>query len=179
MSATARRRRSLLPVLATALAAAACTHGEAAPGAPGAGPAAPREVAVAVVRAVVQCGVEAPVPWVRWIGEPATWRRAFPPALLGAAPPPSEVDFARDAVLLVGMGQRPTAGHAVELASPAARLEGTTAVVKVALRAPAPGTMSAQVVTSPCLAVRLPRAGLEAVRVEDEAGTVLGTTRPP
>ena len=70
------------------------------------------------------------------------------------APPP--VDFDSRIVAAVFAGERPSSGHAVEIvAAPAA---GGTRLL-VSERAPAPGTMAAQVITSPFHIVTLPRTG--------------------
>jgi len=143
---------------------------------------AEQELAVAAVRGSSQCGVASPAPWVRWLGEADAWHQALPQATIGptlgsapgASPAAAALDFEREGVVLIGMGERRTGGHTVELASPVARRTGRVAVVRVAFRSPAPGALVAQVITSPCLAVRLPRAGLDEVRVATEDGTVLG-----
>ncbi|MBK9518574.1 MAG: protease complex subunit PrcB family protein [Anaeromyxobacter sp.] len=132
-----------------------------------------REVAVTVVRAGATCGGEAPGPSVRRLASQAELIAAFP-AALGGAPAPA-VDFEAAAVLLVSAGQRPTAGHAVELAAPKAPVKGGVALVQVALRAPPADAMTAQVVTSPCLVVSLPRAGLGEVKVAEGERALLGS----
>jgi protease stability complex PrcB-like protein len=131
-----------------------------------------REVPVTVLRGGAQCGGAAAGPSVRRLGSAEELTAAFAGELGGAAP---AVDFEAVAVLLVAAGQRPTAGHAVELAAPRAAVKDGVALVQVALRAPGPGAMTAQVVTSPCLVVALPRAGLGEVRVADGARAVLGS----
>lgn len=140
-------------------------------GAEGKGCSADREVPVAVIRGGAQCGGEAAGPSVRRLASAEELAAAFS-AELGAAAPAA--DFEGAAVLLVASGQRPTAGHAVELLAPRAPVKDGVAVVQVALRAPAPGAVAAQVVTSPCLVVAVPRAGLAEVKVADGERAVLG-----
>jgi hypothetical protein len=82
------------------------------------------------------------------------------------------VDFARDGVVLVAMGRRSTAGYALALASRRAEVKGGVATLSVRFEEPAPGAVLAQVVTSPCLLVALPRKGLREVRVVDAGGVV-------
>lgn len=145
-------------------------------GAEGGGCSPDREVAVTVVRAGTQCGGPAAGPAVRRLGSPAELAAAFAGEL--GAPPP-EADLEGAVVLLVAAGQRPTGGHAVELAAPTAPVKGGVALVRVVLRAPAPGAMTAQVLTSPCLVVSLPRAGLGEVRVAEGARGLLGVVPLP
>lgn len=129
----------------------------------GAGPGCPgdREVAVRSLGGGAQCGGEAG-PRVRRVASAADLARLLSPGL-GPPQPAPAVDWTREAVLLVGMGQRPTAGHGVELLSPAAPVKEGVAAVRVAFRSPAADAMTAQVITSPCLVLALPREGLRGV----------------
>lgn len=154
-----RRRAGLLALAALPLLAAE-----------GRGCAADREVPVAVVRGGARCGGDAPS--VRRLASPEALGAAFPAGLGEAAP---SADFERAAVLLVAVGQRPTAGYGVELAAERAPVKDGVALVRVTVREPAAGAMVAQVVTSPCLVVTLPRAGLAEVKVADGAGALLGS----
>lgn len=69
------------------------------------------------------------------------------------APPP--VDFDARIVAAAFAGERPTAGYAVEIAAASGPPDGTRLLVTE--RAPAPGTLTAQVLTSPFHIVTLPR----------------------
>jgi PrcB C-terminal len=169
-------RRSFAAVRAcAALAAAALLGAEGRCG-------ADREVPVEVVRAAAQCGGEGTGVTVRRLGSDQELRgeARLDDEIRGSArrrlegPAP---DFEREAVLLVSMGQQPSAGYAVELARPVALVKGEVAGLQVALRRPAPGAMTAQVVTAPCLVVKLPREGLAEVKVADADGKVLGAVK--
>jgi len=65
------------------------------------------------------------------------------------------VDFSRYIVLGVFMGTQPAAGYAVEIVL--VRNEGTMTRVEYRETRPSPGTLSAQVLTSPFHMVRIPR----------------------
>ena len=126
-----------------------------------------REVDVTVVRSGPHCGGDAAEPSARLLRTRGDLDAAFR-SELGAEMPP--VDLGRDAVVLVSAGQRPTAGHAVELASPKAAAHGKVGALRVRITRPDPTALVAQVVTSPCLVVRIPREGLSEVKVlEDES----------
>ena len=86
----------------------------------------------------------------------------------GAAMEPAPVNFDREVVLLIDMGQRRTAGYALTLAHETVKVTGQTAHLRVAWVEPPPEAMVAQVLTSPCVLVKFPRAGLSAVRVVDQ-----------
>lgn len=153
-----RRRAGLLALVALPLLAAE-----------GKGCAADREVPVTVVRGGARCGGDAPA--VRRLDSPEALAAAFP-AGPGEAAPAADLEGA--AVLLVAIGQRPTAGFEVALAAPRAPVKGGVALVRVVVREPPHGAVVAQVLTSPCLVVALPRAGLDEVKVADAGGALLG-----
>lgn len=69
--------------------------------------------------------------------------------------PPPTVDFSRSIVVGVFVGSRPTAGYQVDIAT--VKSDGGLAVVEYRERRPAPGTLVAQVLTSPFHLVSLPR----------------------
>jgi hypothetical protein len=136
-----------------------------------------RVVPAQVVRSGAQCGGSATTTAAHWLGTEAALREALgasgPLGLAAAEPFP--VDFSQQGVVLVSVGQRPTAGYAISLAAPGAEVKDGVATLTVKLEEPAPGAVLAQVVTSPCLLVALPREGLREVRVVDSAGAVRAT----
>ena len=73
-----------------------------------------------------------------------------------AVPPPGDVpDFARETILAVFLGQRPTAGYAIEMTS--VTQQGGMFVVEYVEHKPASNASTAQVLTSPFQIVRIPR----------------------
>ena len=130
----------------------------------------------AVLRAGAHCGDPAG-PSARWIGDEAGLRAALAAgsALAAPAEPPARVDLSREGVLAISMGTRPTAGYALALHETAVAVADGVATVVVRFDEPAPGAMLAQVLTSPCLLVRIPRDGLREVRVVDPAGVARAT----
>lgn len=155
------KRRSVVAALALA---AACAHA--------------RPLPATVVRSGMQCGGAAEGVSARWLGTESALREALVlEAPLGVAPAAPAVDFSRSGVILVAMGQRPTAGYAISLAEPRAEVRDGVATLVVTLEEPAPDAMLAQVITSPCLLVSLPREGLREVRVVDAAGAVRAVAR--
>jgi hypothetical protein len=70
---------------------------------------------------------------------------------------PPVVDFSSSIVVGVFLGSRPTAGPRVEIVT--IQVKGELLVVEYRERAPAPGALVAQILTSPFHFVRLPRSG--------------------
>ena len=83
------------------------------------------------------------------------------------------LDPQRETILLVEMGQKPTAGYGLGLAEMPARLVGTTLEIPFRWSEPAPGAITAQVLTSPCVLLRLDAGEARSVRIVDEQGRVL------
>ena len=72
-----------------------------------------------------------------------------------APPPPPPVDFSRDMVVGLFMGERPTGGYAIEVT----RIEGTAQGLSVHYRTsrPDPSAMQTQALTQPFHLVTVPR----------------------
>ena len=135
------------------------------------------EIPVKVVTEGPYCGDDKA--GVTVIADAAAWGDASPATEIGAPADSPPVDFTRAVLVRIGMGQRPTAGYGLTLARDRAGHRDGTAVIRVRWRQPEPDALQAQVVTQPCLLVRLPRAGIGRVRVVDEAGTVRGKAVVP
>ncbi len=65
------------------------------------------------------------------------------------------VDFARDMVVGIFLGTKPSAGHEVEIVG--VRPDGKDLIVEYVQKQPAPGTMAAQILTQPFHLVGVPK----------------------
>jgi hypothetical protein len=91
----------------------------------------------------------------------------------GASFDAGALDPQRDTLLLAEMGQKPTAGYGLQLAEMPARLVGTTLEIPFRWSEPAPGAITAQVLTSPCVLLRVDADDARSVRIVDEQGQLL------
>lgn len=73
-------------------------------------------------------------------------------------------------VFVISMGLHPTAGHSLSLAQKRARLEHGMVTIPVVWHEPAPGVITAQVITQPCLIVALEKRQYAGMRVVDQSG---------
>jgi hypothetical protein len=152
--------------LAAAALSSACAATHRPPG--------PSSVTATVVRTSTQCGGEASGPSARWIGTAG----AFHAAMGAGGTFGSEMgtpDFRKEGVLALFMGQRPTAGYGLALHDPTVAIANRVATVVVRVEEPQPGAMVAQVLTSPCLLIRMPRQGIQQIRVVDPSGAQIAT----
>jgi hypothetical protein len=133
-----------------------------------AAPVAPAEVRFVTVAQGGASGLRQPLRTV--VRTPSQWAALWKEHGRTAEPPPPRppVDFRRDAVIVVALGPRPTAGWGVEIT----RIDRlpTETVVHVRQRRPAPDALTAQVLTQPYHFVRVPRPR-GAVRFVDEPQT--------
>ncbi len=83
---------------------------------------------------------------------------------------PPDIDFSRDAVVLVEMGQRPTLGYRLELNESVSRIEQGHAEIVLEWVAPARDMMVGQMLTSPCLLLKLERGDYREVWIKDTQG---------
>ncbi|MDY0163286.1 protease complex subunit PrcB family protein [Desulfobotulus sp.] len=88
-----------------------------------------------------------------------------------------DVDFDREGVLLLGLGMRRTGGYGIRLASPDLEVSGDTAMIRLHLLRPSPGARTIQVLTWPCVLLRVPRGDYRHVQAVDEAGRLVVKTR--
>lgn len=126
----------------------------------------------------LQCGAQNDRPSAKWIGNVADLRethKRFHANILGAElPKPPVVDFANEGVLLVSMGRKPTAGYGIALMDEKATVRGDAAMVGVSWEEPGPGSFQAQVLTSPCILVKMQKGPYSRVRVIDQNGKLRG-----
>lgn len=74
-----------------------------------------------------------------------------------------KVDLGREALVMVTLGQKPTAGYSVGLQS--ALAQGKSLVLDMRVSEPAPDMMVAQVITSPCVVLAVEPRGWQQIRV--------------
>lgn len=130
-------------------------------------------VPIATLASRDQCGGQNR-PAVHWIATAGEWRDLY--ARINSQwmnpPPPPAVDFPREGVLLIAMGQRSSGGYGLTLADDVAAVRDGVLTVRVDWREPPAGSRQAQVMTSPCLLVAVPDAGFYRVQVVDREGRV-------
>ncbi|HRD48737.1 MAG TPA: protease complex subunit PrcB family protein [Candidatus Contendobacter sp.] len=139
----------------------------------GAGRPGDRSLLVKALYGSGQCGgLERPA--VVWIADPEAWRRWYGRvvSLRMTPPPPPPVDFPREGVLLVAMGQRPSSGYGLSLAGESTAVRDGVLTVRVDWREPPPGYRQAQVMTSPCLLALLSAASFTRMQILDQEGRV-------
>ncbi|MFZ1326295.1 MAG: protease complex subunit PrcB family protein [Candidatus Contendobacter sp.] len=159
-----RSHRALGVGLLWALAGCAQSGGEASD---------PGPIPVRVLAAPGQCGaVRGPaVYWIAHEREWGEWHRRINNQWLNPPPPPA-VDFSTAGVILIAMGQQATVGYSLSLADDTADVRDGVLTVRVDWREPAFDSRQAQMLTNPCLLLKLPDAAFTRIEVLDPAGRV-------
>lgn len=135
------------------------------------------ELRVAVLLSGTRDTAERTEPSAAWITSGAELERSID--RLGALQLPAEdmqaliaVDLAAYRILLIGMGQKPTAGYGLELAPESCSLAERNARISLVWREPAQGMVTAQVITHPFILLKVSKGGYDAVQVVDQHGQV-------
>ena len=110
------------------------------------------------------CGRTAAASRVTWIQDQAQLDDVFQKmrrTTIGSSTAP-DVDFTAYALILIELGQRPTAGYQMRLASQRMVMDKGDGLITFSVETP--GSYAAQVITSPCLLVSVPRGDYRSVR---------------
>ncbi|MEN8246904.1 MAG: protease complex subunit PrcB family protein [Thermodesulfobacteriota bacterium] len=81
-----------------------------------------------------------------------------------------DIDFNTTRILLVRMGQKPTAGYSLKLDPESCSISQKIAHISLIWAEPAPDLVTAQVITSPFILLKLSKGGYDAVEVVDQHG---------
>jgi hypothetical protein len=129
-------------------------------------------IAVAVLYAGEQCGAIQQGFQAVWLDRPDQLRQMA--GHYGAAALWDKVQWDPDTegALWIRMGVRPSGGYGLELLDPMAPVRHGVATVSVRWRKPDPDRFVIQVLTSPCLLLKLPKAGIEKVHIQDQDGSL-------
>jgi hypothetical protein len=149
------------------------------------GQASEKTLPAAVLKAGQQC-LPAPETWTAtWITSPDRLRnfiaRCRSNRIGGAVSTVPMADFGRFGILALEMGRRPSAGYGFDTDNVTAVLEDRRLTVTVAVYQPAPGAVTAQVMTAPWMLIQLPADRFHTLRVIDENARQLAeieTIRP-
>lgn len=142
-------------------------------------PAAQTLIPVEVLSSGSHCGPQSRAAGAVWVDRPAD----LPPLLNH---PSTARGFERiqwnpetEGALWIYMGTQATGGFGLDLAAPTALVQKSVATVKVHWRRPAPDRFVTQALTSPCLLLKLPKAGLKTIQIVDQDGQPRGQVQIP
>jgi PrcB C-terminal len=133
------------------------------------------EFPVAVISSGAICG-GASGPCLEWITDKSRLIEAAEQALrtFSVKPPavPPRVDFKAFGVLGISMGEKPTGGYELALAGPAGRIRDNTLIIRLDWIEPEPDAMVIQMITRPCLLLKVPLGDFRHVEIRDQHGTL-------
>jgi hypothetical protein len=119
-----------------------------------------------------QCQTKRLNPHAVWIKDPDQFKKTYARLTkhtIGAQQDlSSRVDFSREGILIVVMGQKPTGGYGLELNREFAVISDDTAVLSISWIDPPKGAILPQIITNPCLAIILPKGPYSQIRLLDQ-----------
>jgi hypothetical protein len=128
-------------------------------------------VAVERILASLVCGGEGG-PGLVWMENRGDFLRTLSRVKRLDSPSFPGIDFDRFAVLGIFMGNCPSGGYRLSLAGSEVQVQNSTAMVRVNWIVPAPGKIVTQMITSPCLLVKIERGDYSRVEVVDMEGAI-------
>lgn len=139
-------------------------------------PAADDLTPVVVIQQVSVCGklVES-----QWLDNPQQYHSTFEALFQGlisdSRPQPAPINFKTHAALLISMGQQRTGGYSVRLASDQIQVSDGRGKVSVKWITAKSGMVTIQMLTNPCLLLKVPRGNYRIVDVVDQNGNLQQT----
>ena len=140
----------------------------------------PATVKAALLTQSSQCWNDGMEPSVVWIGNIEAYKSAYDQTrrhILGGTDYLPDVDFNRSGVIVVYMGRHSTAGYQVGLASEAAEISDHNLTLLVSWVEPPVDALVAQVITSPCVLVSIPKGDYSVIRVVDEGDRIRASSK--
>lgn len=81
---------------------------------------------------------------------------------------PSGVDWQQERVVVIAMGQRPSTGYSVSLATTNATVKNGRLFIDILWQTPQQSSIQAQLITSPCLLIKVPASGYQSLVIKDQ-----------
>lgn len=122
-------------------------------------------------------------PHVLWIDSPSElqrlWKNLHRNRLGGSLSSMPEVDFSAQGIVVVHMGQQTTGGYAIELADSMCHIKNEIASVTINWKSPASGAAVIQMITAPCILLKLQKGDFHSIQVIDQNGRLRATVDIP
>ena len=119
-----------------------------------------------------QCGINRLNPHAIWIEDPGDFKKTYAQLTrytIGTQQDlSSQVDFSREGILIAAMGLKTTGGYGLDLKQEFAVISDNTAVLSVFWIEPPKEAVLPQIITSPCLAISLPKGPYSQIQLLDQ-----------
>ena len=140
-------------------------------------------IAAEVIYRSTACPSSPIEPHAIWIDSPAERQRLTATLqrsrLMGSGMAIPEVDFDTHGLLLIHMGRQPTGGYALALSTPTVLVRDGIAAVSIDWIRPESGATVVQMITAPCLLLKIEKRLFRAIRIIDQHGQVRATAGIP
>lgn len=138
------------------------------------GAVADATIAIETVHAATVCSGAPRVPTAIWIDSHQVlnlhWQRMLSHRLGDGKSPMPQIEWGTHGVLLIHMGQKNTGGYRLELAHSHSRVQAGKVLVQVNWVEPPAGAIATQMITSPCLLLKIQKGEYRTVVIVDQSG---------
>ncbi len=114
------------------------------------------------------------------VTDTSAWQKLHGRLIGGRIPKPAlpKVDFKQNLLIYIGLGQKNSGGYGISVPA-TAPLEGGIVTISLQVTQPKPGSMAITVITSPFIIIKIPRSGVQEIRLKQADGTITGTLSVP
>lgn len=131
-------------------------------------------VAVETVHAATVCSGAPRIPQAIWIDSAQVlnrhWQRMLSHRVGGENRPVPRIEWETHGMVLIHMGHKTTGGYRLESTQSKARLKAGSAWIAIDWIEPPTGAIAAQVITQPCLLLKIQRGEYRSVVIADQSG---------
>ncbi len=122
----------------------------------------------------IQCATDRLNPQLIWIDNPIQFQKTYARLTqLSTGDHPDfvhQVNFSGEGVVIVAMGRKPTAGYGLKLNREYAVIKNDAAELSVSWIEPPKDAILAQIITSPCIGILLPKGPYSQIQLLDQDG---------
>jgi len=127
--------------------------------------------------AAQQCNISGPSS-ARWISDKTQLVATFKQMrshIINSRTSVPEIDFSQYGILLISMGMQRSGGYGLDTSKSPLKISGDTATLILKWRKPAKGMITTQMLTNPCLLLKLQKAQYKKIRVVTLTGKEIAT----
>ncbi len=110
------------------------------------------------------------------VEEPERWDTLFSQQFASGrlpAPEVPDIDLSLNQIVIIDLGQKSTTGYGVARSQESATIENGVLTITVEITSPDTKMMHAQMMTHPCLALKVPKGDYKKISIVDQQGLVL------
>lgn len=123
-----------------------------------------------------QCNIAGPTSahWINNRPQLISMYKQVTSHIINAKPSIPDIDFSTTGILVVSMGTQRSGGYGLSLTKSPTVVKNDTATLKINWRKPAKGMMTIQMLTNPCLILKIQKGNFKILRIVTLTGKEIG-----